>query len=92
MKFLGINKATRRAIAMTEYLIILAIVAIAAIAIVAAFGKQIKSVFTSSGNALQGKEQADEAMDADGNKVQKMGDFQEGAAVGGGSSTPTTPR
>ena len=91
MKFLGINKATRRAIAMTEYLIILAIVAIAAIAIVAAFGKQIKSVFTSSGNALQGKEKAVDAMTETGNKEQKMGDFQQGAAVGGGSSAATTP-
>jgi Flp pilus assembly pilin Flp len=45
---------TRRAIAMTEYLIILAIVAIAAIAVVGLFGKQIKDVFFRSTSTLGG--------------------------------------
>ena len=48
------KKQNRRGIAMTEYLIILAVVAIAAIAIVGVFGKQIKSAFTSSSAAMAG--------------------------------------
>ena len=55
------NKMKRRGIAMTEYLIILAIVAIAAIAIVGLFGKQIKSVFSRSTDAMGGKAQAVDA-------------------------------
>jgi Flp pilus assembly pilin Flp len=46
----------RRGIAMTEYLIILAVVAIAAIAVVGLFGKQIKQVFTRSTGALAGEQ------------------------------------
>lgn len=45
-----------RALAMTEYLIVLAIVAIAAIAVVGLFGKQIKRAFTRSTGALAGQE------------------------------------
>ena len=69
----------RRAIAMTEYLIILAIVAVAAIAIVAAFGKQIKNTFFRSGQALSGKKVDAADTKPDGNKEQKMGDFTDGA-------------
>jgi len=53
MKLFG-NKKRRRGIAMTEYLIILAIVAIAAILIVGLFGKQIKDVFYRSTSTLGG--------------------------------------
>jgi len=53
MKLLG--RIKNRGIAMTEYLIILAIVAIAAIAIVGLFGKQIKKVFTRSTGAMGGE-------------------------------------
>jgi pilus assembly protein Flp/PilA len=56
------TKSTRRGIAMTEYLIILAIVAIAAIAVVGLFGKQIKNTFNRSNQALVGqKVEADTA-------------------------------
>ena len=48
------TKSTRRGIAMTEYLIILAIVAIACIAVVGLFGKQVKSTFTRSNQAMVG--------------------------------------
>jgi len=49
-----LQRIKNRGIAMTEYLIILAIVAIAAIAIIGLFGKQIKSVFVKGTDALQG--------------------------------------
>ena len=42
-------------IAMTEYLIILAVVAVAAILIVGLFGAQIKNVFSENTAALAGK-------------------------------------
>ena len=45
---------SKRGIAMTEYLIILAVVAIAAITIVGLFGKQIKANFFNSSKAMQG--------------------------------------
>jgi len=51
---LSMWKAGRKGIAMTEYLIILAVVAIAAIVIVGLFGQQIKNVFSKSGNAMGG--------------------------------------
>jgi Flp pilus assembly pilin Flp len=54
MKILRHTSVGRRAIAMTEYLIILAVVAIAAIAIVGLFGKQIQSVFVKSTASMQG--------------------------------------
>ncbi len=49
------SKEGRRGIAMTEYLIILAIVAVAAIAVVGLFGKQIKSAFTAQTQAMAGQ-------------------------------------
>ena len=48
------SKNGRRGIAMTEYLIILAIVAIAAIATVGLFGKQVQSNFDRNVQALAG--------------------------------------
>jgi pilus assembly protein Flp/PilA len=42
-------------IAMTEYLIILAVVAVAAILIVGLFGAQIKNVFSENTSALAGQ-------------------------------------
>jgi len=53
MKLFG-NIKGRRGIAMTEYLIILAIVAIAAILIVGLFGQQIKNTFYRSTSTLGG--------------------------------------
>jgi len=53
MKLFG-NKKGHRGIAMTEYLIVLAIVAVAAILIVGLFGKQIKDVFYRNTSTLGG--------------------------------------
>jgi pilus assembly protein Flp/PilA len=53
MKMLA-RRQNRSGIAMTEYLIILAVVAIAAILIVGLFGQQIKSVFAKSTGAMSG--------------------------------------
>lgn len=81
---MNINLKTigKRAIAMTEYLIILAIVAIAAIAIVSLFGKQIKETFTRATSSLggtdKGKSDADAnaaAASTESKKGDKMGDF-----------------
>ena len=63
MKLLGLRK-TRWGIAMTEYLIVLAIVAIAAIAIVGVFGKQIKESFSRSTSTLGGKDTSGGKADA----------------------------
>lgn len=55
-----VTSLRQRGIAMTEYLIILAVVAIAAITVVSLFGKQIKTVFINSGDALKdGKNQTE---------------------------------
>ena len=54
MNLLTTKQAARRGIAMTEYLIILAIVAVAAIAVIGLFGKQVKSTFTRSNQAMVG--------------------------------------
>lgn len=53
MKLNG-NKKSKLGIAMTEYLIILAVVAIAAIAVTGLFGKQVKSVFNACTSAMSG--------------------------------------
>ena len=68
------NKATRRGIAMTEYLIILAIVAVAAIAVVGLFGKQIKSTFTRNNEALAGKVEVADTGTADKSKTDSIAD------------------
>ena len=65
MKF-KLLKNAKRGIAMTEYLIILAIVAIAAILVVGLFGKQIKQALTTqtaamSGNVEENQNFADES-------------------------------
>ena len=54
MKIMNHEPPDRLAIAMTEYLIILAIVAIAAIAMVGLFGVQIKDVFYRNTSTLGG--------------------------------------
>jgi Flp pilus assembly pilin Flp len=56
MKLIGSQVHKHRAIAMTEYLIILAIVAIAAIAVVGLFGAQIKDVFYRNTSTLGGQD------------------------------------
>jgi Flp pilus assembly pilin Flp len=53
MKIVTLKKGLR-GIAMTEYLIILAVVAVAAILIVGLFGQQIKNVFSENTSALAG--------------------------------------
>lgn len=58
MKTINSKAGKSRAIAMTEYLIILAIVAIAAIAIVGMFGAQIKDVFYRNTSTLGGTDAA----------------------------------
>ncbi len=68
------TKTARRGIAMTEYLIILAIVAVAAIAVVGLFGKQIKSAFTRSNSALAGKVEAADTATADKSKSDTVAD------------------
>ena len=68
------NKVTRKGIAMTEYLIILAIVAVAAIAVVGLFGKTIKSTFTRNNEALVGKVEAADATTADKSKTDTIAD------------------
>ena len=73
------TKSTRRGIAMTEYLIILAIVAVAAIAVVGLFGKTIKSTFTRNNQALVGVAEAAVTDTADTSRdlstAQDMGTF-----------------
>jgi Flp pilus assembly pilin Flp len=49
------QKRALSGIAMTEYLIILAVVAVAAILIVGLFGQQIKNVFSENTSALAGQ-------------------------------------
>ena len=73
MKLLS-KKTTRRGIAMTEYLIILAIVAVAAIAVVGLFGKQIKSTFTRNNQALVGTVEAKDTATADKSKTDSVAD------------------
>jgi Flp pilus assembly pilin Flp len=76
MKTLATQTGARRGIAMTEYLIILAIVAVAAIAIVGLFGKQIKQVFTSNTAAMAGNvQQNTSAADEGAVKRDDMGSF-----------------
>ena len=79
------TKAYRRGLAMTEYLIILAIVAIAAIVFVSVFGKQVKNAFARSSQAMAG-EQAVEVDKASANKLkdyagkgESMGTFEKHA-------------
>jgi len=67
MKML-VRKQNRSGIAMTEYLIILAVVAIAAILIVGLFGQQIKSVFSKSTGAMSGTAQAGDDQEANAQK------------------------
>jgi Flp pilus assembly pilin Flp len=77
-------------IAMTEYLIILAVVAVAAILIVGLFGKQIKNVFSENTAALAGQttgssEASAIAGSASGAvKNDNMGTFTSGASQTGG--------
>ena len=73
MKLLS-NKSTRRGIAMTEYLIILAIVAVAAIAVVGLFGKTIKTTFTRNNEALVGVVEAADTGTADKSKTDSVAD------------------
>jgi pilus assembly protein Flp/PilA len=68
------TKSTKRGIAMTEYLIILAIVAVAAIAVIGLFGKQVKSAFTRNNAALAGKVETADTATADKSKTDVIAD------------------
>jgi pilus assembly protein Flp/PilA len=48
------RKALKRGQGMTEYIIIVALIAIAAIGVVTLFGDNIRKLFGTSANALQG--------------------------------------
>jgi Flp pilus assembly pilin Flp len=63
MKIATLKKGLR-GIAMTEYLIILAVVAVAAILIVGLFGQQIKNVFSENTSALAGTSMGNSAVAA----------------------------
>ena len=80
------TKSSRRGIAMTEYLIMLAIVAVAAIAVVSFFGKQVKSTFNRSNQALIGEVIASDSGTAGKSKTtseknQNFGTFTEDVKV-----------
>ena len=85
MKFFA-RRWRRHGMAMTEYLIILAVVAVAAILVVGLFGKQIKSVFTRSNSALVGKTEGADTGTADASKSatkqDNMGSFDKSASQG----------
>jgi type IV pilus assembly protein PilA len=74
MKML-IHRQNQRGIAMTEYLIILAVVAVAAILIFGLFGQQIKSVVAKSTGAMagQGVAGSDTQAAAQGNSAETNG-------------------
>jgi Flp pilus assembly pilin Flp len=55
MKVTSKQNKSRYGIAMTEYLIILAVVAVAAILVVGLFGQQIKNVFSKNTAAMGGQ-------------------------------------
>ena len=57
-KLLKKFRGTRKGQAMTEYIIIVAIVAIASIAVVTIFGKQIRAMFAAAALQLSGDDAA----------------------------------
>ena len=79
-------KRDLRGIAMTEYLIILAVVAVAAILIVGLFGQQIKNVFSENTAALAGSSMGSTAVNSTAknsggaDKQDNMGTFDSSAA------------
>jgi len=77
MKIILNNK--RQGIAMTEYLIILAIVAVAAILVVGLFGKQIKNTFNTSTAAMGGASSNNSAQTTAAT-TDNMGSFGKNAA------------
>jgi Flp pilus assembly pilin Flp len=85
MKIVTLKKGLR-GIAMTEYLIILAVVAVAAILIVGLFGQQIKNVFTENTSALAGQSAGSTAATAtagsskDNDAQDNMGSFDKNAS------------
>jgi len=88
MKIVTLKKGLR-GIAMTEYLIILAVVAVAAILIVGLFGQQIKNVFTENTSALAGSSMGSSAASATASSAGKsdsqdnMGSFDKNASTTG---------
>jgi Flp pilus assembly pilin Flp len=84
------QKRALHGIAMTEYLIILAVVAVAAILIVGLFGQQIKNVFSENTSALAGVSTGNTtATSIAGNasgavKQDNMGTFTSGASTANG--------
>jgi pilus assembly protein Flp/PilA len=85
MKIVTLKKGLR-GIAMTEYLIILAVVAVAAILIVGLFGQQIKNVFSENTAALAGSSMGTTAVSGtaststSNDKQDNMGTFNSNAS------------
>jgi Flp pilus assembly pilin Flp len=85
MKIVTLKKGLR-GIAMTEYLIILAVVAVAAILIVGLFGQQIKNVFSENTAALAGSSMGTSAVSGtagsstSNDKQDNMGTFNSNAS------------
>jgi Flp pilus assembly pilin Flp len=88
MKIVTLKRGLR-GIAMTEYLIILAVVAVAAILIVGLFGQQIKNVFTENTSALAGQSMGSSAATSTAGSAAKndsqdnMGSFNNNASSSG---------
>ena len=73
------NKAGRNAgVAMTEYLILLALVAIASLVMTIAFGKQIKTIYKASIDRLNGGTGTDTTGTAPAVINSHMGNFADG--------------
>ncbi len=72
----SLRRPVRRYAAMTEYIIILALVAVGSIAVFNIFGDQIRSVIGNSSNQMAGKSTSLEAKDVEESDVQRsIGDF-----------------
>jgi Flp pilus assembly pilin Flp len=81
------TKSQRNAgVAMTEYLILLALVAIASLVMTIAFGKQVKHVFQASATALGGGAAVKTAYTAPEALNSDMGTFTTGSKADGQGS------
>lgn len=68
---------------MTEYLIIVALIAIAAIGVVTVFGRDIRSLFSDTTNALAGNQAPNTATKANVNKNKSLKNFGQYSAARG---------
>jgi Flp pilus assembly pilin Flp len=76
---LNLSRSSKRGIAMTEYLVILAIVAIASIVVVRGYGKQVKTVLTNSLDAMGGRPASAAVVDTVTVADSHAGNFSTGA-------------